>query len=598
MTPSPGERSMRRIYLILILIMFAAFIMRLVNISYGLPQPGYFSSDEIDNVSKAVRFSLGTLKPTHLNKPTLYNVIIFVQYGVLFFALRIFGGIKDVHDFSRLFFIRPGIFYLLARFTSAAAGAFTVFLVYRIGRKIKDEKTGLISAFLLAFCFTSVCQSHIAKVDTVMVALLMGAIWAALRILKDQRWTNYALCGLLLGLSVSTKYNAVVGFWFLLAFHFYVHFQRGKGKFWNALVSGIKSGGLWIALAASYIGFCIGTPYFPLHPVQYISELSRTVIIKELGGKGTWLWAKSYHGFGFLARMYITELGAIFLVFFCLSVIFLKHKCTIVIASILALIFVYTVMLSVVGHLDYQYIMPLTPLICLVSALWITSLSERRKFLLVLVPVILIAEPFFRSIRFDTETLGEDTRISAARWIESNIPRDSLILFDTDFYYGYHPPLNFTDATYRRLEERAIAQGGTGLFFKYLRKFNNPKAPYDAYFLPPLPFLTHQQTRGMPVHGEEGKRKTGGTSGEIRITGDMDYYVKKGIRIVVTSGHLRKTAIAYKGKGIDEYKAFYAALDTAGTLVKYIKPRSFKNRGPTIRIYAFFKSALEKKGKR
>lgn len=89
--------------LLLLGIIILGLGLRVVGIGYGLPNPGYLESDEIDNVSKALKFSTGDLKPRHLNKPTLYNIVLFVQYAAAFIVLNLLGIAPTVSAFEASF---------------------------------------------------------------------------------------------------------------------------------------------------------------------------------------------------------------------------------------------------------------------------------------------------------------------------------------------------------------------------------------------------------------------------------------------------------------------------------------------------------------
>jgi len=141
--------------------------LRVVGIGYGLPNPGYLASDEIDNVSKALKFSTGDLKPRHLNKPTLYNILLFVQYAAAFIVLNLLG----------------------------------------IAPTVSDAKTDILAALFVSL-----------------------ALLGALRILKTPTPFAYLWCGLAIGFAVSTKYNAAPALLFLLVAHFFVRKQSNHAQ--------------------------------------------------------------------------------------------------------------------------------------------------------------------------------------------------------------------------------------------------------------------------------------------------------------------------------------------------------------------------------
>ena len=130
---------------ILFLILLFGFILRALSINYGLPNPGYFSSDEIDSISRAVKIGAGDLTPAHFNKPTFYNIIIIVFNLFAFLFYRIIGADTD---FKRLFIQNPAFFYIPARLASVCAGTAALYLCYRAGKKLKDAIGVFISVLL------------------------------------------------------------------------------------------------------------------------------------------------------------------------------------------------------------------------------------------------------------------------------------------------------------------------------------------------------------------------------------------------------------------------------------------------------------------
>ena len=72
---------------ILLLILLAAFILRLIGIRYGLPS--FFNSDEPFNVINALAFGAKkSLEPTYYVYPTFFSYLLFAVYG-LFFSIGI-----------------------------------------------------------------------------------------------------------------------------------------------------------------------------------------------------------------------------------------------------------------------------------------------------------------------------------------------------------------------------------------------------------------------------------------------------------------------------------------------------------------------------
>ncbi len=134
----------------------------------------------------------------------------------------------------------PAIAYILAmsrfvfgesetgvRFLFALIGVANVWLVFRLGKYLYDDRIGLLGALLLAINFGHIWISRIATNDVaasfVFTAVIFSFAKATLE--KDRRWL--LLAGLLLGLSFLVKYTlVVVVFGFAAFIYFYKPYRK------------------------------------------------------------------------------------------------------------------------------------------------------------------------------------------------------------------------------------------------------------------------------------------------------------------------------------------------------------------------------------
>ena len=100
-------------------------------------------------------------------------------------------------------------FFLISRGLSAAAGVGTVFVVYRLARKLWDEATALVAALFLALTFIHVRDSHFGTTDITMTLLIVVSVSVLLSAHLTGRRHLFALAGLAGGLATATKYNGV-----------------------------------------------------------------------------------------------------------------------------------------------------------------------------------------------------------------------------------------------------------------------------------------------------------------------------------------------------------------------------------------------------
>ncbi|MCD4812149.1 glycosyltransferase family 39 protein [bacterium] len=133
-----------------------------------------------------------------------WGIRIFEHYDLLL------NGASGVDKPPLLFYLQAiaylffGITENAARIPNLIAGVVSVSLIYKIGKYYFNEKTGLVSAWLMAISPLHIAYSNTAFTDMTMVMLGLAGIAA----MTSKR---FALAGVLVGLSLATKQFGV--FW-------------------------------------------------------------------------------------------------------------------------------------------------------------------------------------------------------------------------------------------------------------------------------------------------------------------------------------------------------------------------------------------------
>lgn len=561
-------------YQILFLILFIAFILRFTNIFYGLPQPGYFSSDEIDVISRTLRLASGDFAPAHFNKPTLYNLILLFFYGIYYIILKIFG-VNDLKEyFQQVFIQNPTIFYFSARFVNVLLSTASIFLTYLIGKKIKNNTTGLTASLITALCFTTVKMAHIAKEDILMTFLILSVILFCCDFFSTKRNYFLYLSSLFVGLSISAKYTGILSLIFPL-FCITIIFKDNKNiKFLSI--------NLLKVIFFMIIGFGIGMPYFIFHPLKFLNGIIESKIFEQVKWQTTWLGGEEHFGISFIIQMFIKEYGMV-LVFFIIAAImffiiiqfkfYFKQQSQVynfhlfICNSLIIFILTNLIIFLISGHLDYHYILPITPCISVLTGLFLNLILNRKnnKYL-VLIIIILVFEPFIYILKFDLETLGKDTRIIAANYIEKNISENNKIVCDTAYFYQYHPPISPDDSSIDVLINQAEETGGSGNYYKLLKKYKKDKPSYNITFL------------SMPTWGD---KLTSESLNQYSISYlkaiDADY--------IICSSFYYNRILMDKNTIWKPIKKFYEELPKQTLMIQKISPKSFINSGPELFIY-------------
>jgi 4-amino-4-deoxy-L-arabinose transferase-like glycosyltransferase len=98
---------------------------------------------------------------------------------------------------------------VIGRAITALFSLLTVLLVYLIGRRTFGTPIGLLAAALLGACVLHIQLSHFMTVDLLMSALLTAGLLFAVRFAQDGRTIDAFWTGLLMGLTMATKFNGI-----------------------------------------------------------------------------------------------------------------------------------------------------------------------------------------------------------------------------------------------------------------------------------------------------------------------------------------------------------------------------------------------------
>lgn len=414
-----------------------ALILRLWGIGFGLPE-GYHQ-DEAYTMMMAADFSRGALRPEGIYPP-------FFQYilGLVFFlAERIAGGVSAI-----LGPVRPSTvpvfghetYLLLARATSAVAGAGTVVIVYRLGRRLMDRAGAAAAAILLALSPLHVRDSHFAMPDTSMVFWSALFVLAAAAAMEKRSGGSYALMGFFLGLATQTKYNAV--FLYVVAWAAHAAAARGEGLpirrfLWDRRLLFLHAG-----LAA---GLFAGSPYLFLEwrrlgPIMLtvpsvlmrgsLRESAETVELTYVNPEN---WRAGFEST-------LAALGWTGIVAGAIGVVWILWTRNRRLSAILSFVPVYFVIVAVaVRHFRIRDTLPLLPFVALAAGAGAGTLARRGRIgwaaygILLMVAVFELGRP---TLLMDYLFWQRDNRQVAADWIRRNLPIGATIGFDR-----YNPPV-------------------------------------------------------------------------------------------------------------------------------------------------------------
>jgi hypothetical protein len=99
--------------------------------------------------------------------------------------------------------------YRLARGVVVMWSVLDLFLVFLLGRRLFDERVGLLAAALLAAFGRDLISAGKFKPDTLVVLLTVCAFYATIALARDDRWRRFAMVGVFVGLAMSAKMTGI-----------------------------------------------------------------------------------------------------------------------------------------------------------------------------------------------------------------------------------------------------------------------------------------------------------------------------------------------------------------------------------------------------
>ncbi len=123
-------------------------------------------------------------------------------YGLLPVAAAKFAGELTGHTGY------DGVF-LVGRALSGLVDMLSILLVFLIGRRLYDNRVGLVGALLLSLSVLNIQQSHYFTVDNFTTFFVTLALYFAVRVAQGKGWFSFIMLGVAFGLAVSAKISVL-----------------------------------------------------------------------------------------------------------------------------------------------------------------------------------------------------------------------------------------------------------------------------------------------------------------------------------------------------------------------------------------------------
>ncbi|HKY38903.1 MAG TPA: glycosyltransferase family 39 protein, partial [Polyangiaceae bacterium] len=328
-----------------------------------------------------------------------------------------------------------------------------------IVKQLLGVRAALLAALFLALSYLHVRDSHFGTVDVPLTFVATLALAMIVRARQASSARSNLLAGLLVGLAVSTKYNAVA----LLAPLLWCQLLQLEAAQKSERLQRVLR---WYlpALVAIAVGFVLGTPYSVLDYATFSRD-----VIYELVDKGRSLPALDLGpGWLYHARVTLPHGVGLPLLLTALAgaVLWLRRD----LRTALLLLGFPVAWYMGVGSSHYvfvRYVVPLAPALCIFAAYAVerfTLFLEQRwgaglraRLLLALACSGLMVLPLYNVVQWNRLVRLEDTRVLAADWIERNVPSGQTVGLMGPVYM--RPDLWSTALQMQRASAASNAQG-------------------------------------------------------------------------------------------------------------------------------------------
>jgi Dolichyl-phosphate-mannose-protein mannosyltransferase len=397
-------------------VLATALVVRIWGLKHELPIP--YNPDELGHyVPRAVGFhDTGDFNPHYFVNPPGFTYLL---YGV--FALRYLGSAGVTEAFAT----DTGDVYLTARVAVALLGTLSVALIYLVGARLLDRRTGLLAAALLAVSFLAVSWSHQATNDVPASTAVVLSLLGSAGVFRRGRKLDYALAGVGLGLACALKYTAGIVILPLLAAAAQQHRRGGR-----------VAPGLLLAGGLALGAFVLFNPFAVLAPREFTHDLLFLSVTPEgeekLGqadenGVLYYLWVLTW-GLGWVPLLAAAGGAAWALLRDRGVAIFLLP------APVLYILF-----MGIQERYFGRWLLPILPMVCLLAAYGTGRLLSvltqgRSRIVAAAATAVVVTALLGQSLVFDVHNdlvlSREGTRDETRSWMLANVPPRTRIFVD------------------------------------------------------------------------------------------------------------------------------------------------------------------------
>ncbi|MBU8901161.1 MAG: glycosyltransferase family 39 protein [Victivallales bacterium] len=409
----------------------------------------------------------------------IYGPFFIYQIGASLAVAKVTGYLPKEADLN-YYLLNPEQFvpfYMSGRILCAIYGTLAVLITFLIGYRLGKTPLAAFASAFLAFMPLLVLASKFIKADTPTLFWSSLVLLFSLPILERAKFRDYLLTGICIGLATGCKYPAA----FTAAYPVMFHLMR-KSSFFKKDNFSLKNFCtreelmLLSAGAISFLSFLIISPSFILDHTLFMKDLSWVISVSR-GGSVLYNIFSTFVCLCYDSIFY--TLGLPGFIAISAGIIFAIIKPQKVWLAMLPMIFLFLFLASKGMENSDAYLMPsFVPMVllagralCSIKKVWLKSTFAT----IVLISTLSYAHAWNNSMA------GENSRISALRWINANIKaRSSIATLRYPVFYRVPAP---NPTKYKLLSEQIDGEKALNSDYYLHSSFQWLKPPLVDYIL-------------------------------------------------------------------------------------------------------------------
>jgi hypothetical protein len=396
----------------------AGVVLCCFGLMWGLPHLFDFAQDSLVPMGALAEKSFSFEKVTAYRYPPFH---FWVLRGA-FLPARAIIAMTSPNDK-----VRSALFILSARLVSVTMALGVLLWLFAAGRRLWDERCGLAAGLLLLFSPLTLYYAKNANLDIPYVFWLAASFFFYLRILQEDRPSDYKWLGLVAALAVCTKDQAY-GFILLLPIPILIALIRNKSLPLKEKSYRVTQGLMMFVPLFLGINLLGG-------PERFVKHLQ---VIVGPGSEGWRLFRVDFIGQlrllveTFLRLMDAWTVAGLLLVAIGLAVSFRKgEKRWLYGALLLPIVGYHLSFLAVVGYVPTRFVLPMMLPLALFGGRGVAWMWERRKGGLRVATALLMIWAGLAGLSLDW-VMANYPRYDAQTWMIDRVPPSARICYIGD----------------------------------------------------------------------------------------------------------------------------------------------------------------------